>query len=397
MSVIAPVSPAPYTPARAIALIAVALTLGYAVVLASALVSGHWLLNAQWQPIAADFVNVWAAGRLTLDGHPALAYDWIVHKSMEVRAVGHAFDNYYGWHYPPTFLFAASALALLPFTTAALLWLAATLPLYLATMRAILGGRSAYLLALGFPATLWNVVAGQNGFLTAGLIGGALALLERHPVLAGICIGLTSYKPHFALLFPFALAAGRHWRALVVAAAVALAMAALSLIVHGPGTWIAFFESMPLTTQAVLGEGRAEFGRLQSLYGFVRAQGGGAALAGGAQAMLAVCVIGAIAWLWRSRAPFALKAAALAAGALLVTPYLYIYDLCVLAIAVAFLLRFALARGLLAFEAFGLAAATALLLAYPYLKTQVGLVAALIVATLIALRVFTAISRPRAI
>ena len=165
MSVIAPVSPAPYTPARAIALIAVALTLGYAVVLASALVSGHWLLNAQWQPIAADFVNVWAAGRLTLDGHPALAYDWIVHKSMEVRAVGHAFDNYYGWHYPPTFLFAASALALLPFTTAALLWLAATLPLYLATMRAILGGRSAYLLALGSRPRCGTWSRGRTAFL----------------------------------------------------------------------------------------------------------------------------------------------------------------------------------------------------------------------------------------
>ena len=30
-----------------------------------------------------------------------------------MAAVGHGFDNYYGWHYPPTFLFAAAAVALL--------------------------------------------------------------------------------------------------------------------------------------------------------------------------------------------------------------------------------------------------------------------------------------------
>jgi len=40
-------------------------------------------------PIANDFVNVWAAGRLALDGDPA-AYDWNVHKAAEVRALGHA-------------------------------------------------------------------------------------------------------------------------------------------------------------------------------------------------------------------------------------------------------------------------------------------------------------------
>ena len=46
---------------------------------------------------------------------PAAAYDWPVHKAAEIRAVGHDFANYYGWHYPPTFLFVAAALATLPY------------------------------------------------------------------------------------------------------------------------------------------------------------------------------------------------------------------------------------------------------------------------------------------
>ena len=72
------------------------LALAYMVVLGGSYFSGDWLVNAQGQPIAGDFVNVWAAGRLALDGHVAAAYDWTQHKAMEVQAVGHAFDNYYG-------------------------------------------------------------------------------------------------------------------------------------------------------------------------------------------------------------------------------------------------------------------------------------------------------------
>ena len=89
---------------------------------------------------------------------------------------------------------------------------------------------------------------------------------------------------------------------------------------------------------------------------------------------------------------------ALATLALLATPYLYIYDLTVLAIGVAFLLRYALTRGMIAAEAAGLAAVSALLLIYPYVKMQVGLAAALIVAALVAWRATTdhlaAISAP---
>ena len=90
--------------------------------------------------------------------------------------------------------------------------------------------------------------------------------------------------------------------------------------------------------------------------------------ASGALALAAGLVV-----LWRSRAAYELKAAALAAGALITTPYLYIYDFVVLAVAVAFLLRLALMRGFTASEIVGLPIASALILAFPYMKTQLGL------------------------
>jgi glycosyl transferase family 87 len=379
---------APPSTARTIGLVGTILALGYFAVLMSSYLGGYWLINTQGQPIAGDFVNVWAAGRLALDGHAAAAYDWTLHKAAEVSAVGHGFDNYYGWHYPPTFLFAAAALAIIPYSAASIVWLLATLPGYLAAMRAIVGVRAGILLALGFPAALWNATAGQNGFLTASLIGGTLALMERHPVLAGCCLGLLTYKPHFGLLFPIVLIADRRWRVIATASVVALAMAALSLLVFGSETWLAFFQWMPTTSKLVLGQGAADWHRLQSVFGFVRAHGGGEALAWTAQAAVALTLAAALVWLWRSRAAFELKAAALAAAALLATPYVYTYDLVVLAIPVAYLVRIGLTRGFLALDVAGLIAAGALLLIYPFVNTNVGLAATLIVAGLIAWQVW---------
>jgi arabinofuranan 3-O-arabinosyltransferase len=235
------------SPTRLICLLGATLALGYLAALITAWLGGHFLLDGDGRPIANDFVNVWAAGRLALDGNPAAAYDWTLHKAAEVGAVGYDFPNYYGWHYPPPFLFVAAALATLPYLVAALVWLVVTLAAYAVTLGGILGNRAGVLLALGFPAALWNVTAEQNGFLTATLIGGTLGLLERHPALAGLCLGLLSYKPQFGLLFPIVLIADRRWLTIVVAALTVGALAMASWLAFGSASWEAFMHWMTIT------------------------------------------------------------------------------------------------------------------------------------------------------
>jgi hypothetical protein len=119
----------------------------------------------------------------------------------------------------------------------------------------------------------------------------------------------------------------------------------------------------------------------------VRGLSGGETLAWIVQGGFAITVAAGITWLWRGDAPFELKAAALAVGTVLVTPYVFAYDLVVLAVPVAFLLRYALARGFHRVEAPALVAAGALLLSYIVATTQVGLAASLIVALLLVRRV----------
>ena len=182
----APASAQPQA-ARRVRLVGLTLAVCYLIVLGGTFLKGNFLVDPQGRPIANDFVNVVAAGRLALDGDAAAAYDWPTHKAAEVRAIGHDFEDYYGWHYPPTFLFVAAALATLPYLAAALVWLTATLAVYTAAMRRILGGRTGLAVALGFPAALWNVTAGQNGFLTAALDRRHARALGTDPALAGVC------------------------------------------------------------------------------------------------------------------------------------------------------------------------------------------------------------------
>jgi hypothetical protein len=373
--------------ARPVELACFALVVAHAAYLAASYWNGVWLVGSDGHGVPNDFVNVWAAGRLVLEGKAAAAYDWPVHKAMEVAALGRPFDGHFGWHYPPPFLFAAAALALVPYTAAFVLWTFGTFPAYVVAVRMIVGDRSGYLLAAAFPAVLCNFMVGQNGFLSAGLFGGALVLLERRPVLAGVLFGLLTYKPHLGLLVPIALIAGGQWRAFVSAGIVATLMAAASWAVFGAEAWHAFFNSIGQTSQAFLTNGWADWHKLQTIFGLARALGGPEWLAWTAQLTIALSAAAAVALLWRSRAACDIKAAALVTAALLATPYLYTYDLVVLAVPLAFLFRLGRGGGFLPNELAGIGLACGLVLIFPFVKAPVGLAAILVVAALLARRI----------
>lgn len=345
-----------------------------------------WIYDANGLGIPTDFVNVWSAGKLAADGAPALAYDWAVQKQVQLDVLGQGYPGNFAWHYPPPFLFIAAVLAQFPYGAAFVGWAAVSFIPYLLTMRAIVGRPFGLLLAAAFPVVLTNTLVGQNGFLTAALIGGMLVLLPTRPVLAGVCLGLLSYKPQYGLLFPLVLIATSQWTVFVTAGVVAAALAAASWLAFGTESWQAFFHWMPVFSQAFLTEGRAPWGKMQSLYALVRYLGGSESLGWALHWTFAGAVTVALVLLWRSRVAYAFKAAALATAALLVTPYLFLYDVMVLAIAVGFLVRVGLTEGFRSYElpAFGFVAA--LLMGFPLVGAPTGFAATLIVAALIIAR-----------
>ena len=232
-----------------------------------------------------------------------------------------------------------------------------------------------------------NTLVGQNGFLTAALIGGTLYLMPVRPVLAGICLGLLSYKPQYGLLFP-----------LVLIAAVAVDGvlhrrrrhggdgASSSWLAFGTESWQAFFHWMPMFSQAFLSEGKATWWKMQSLFSLVRYLGGTEALAWGFHWVFAASVATVLVLMWRSRVRYTVKAAALATGTLLTTPYLFMYDMMVLAIPVAFLVRIGLTSGFRPYELPALGCALALIMGFIFTGEPLGLGATLIVAGLVLRR-----------
>jgi hypothetical protein len=322
----------------------------------SAAVFAGWIavsdggLDRNGQPIGTDFSNVYAAGTLTWQGRSAEAYSPPLQHAAEKAVFDGREVPFYGWHYPPFFFAVAVLVAAVPYAWGLAIWLIASFAAYLAAIRAILPRPETWLLASAFPAVFVNVGHGQNGFLTTALLGGALHWLDRRPLLAGVLIGLLAYKPQFGVLIPIALVAGGRWRSIGAAAMTVAVLIAVSFLTLGGGVWHAFMDSMNFTQTVVLEQGGTGWQKIQSIFSAVRAWGASVPVAYAVQASLLASLAASLAWLWRSDAAFELKAAALAVGSLLATPYVLDYDLVVLAVAIAFFARHGLDRGFRDFE-----------------------------------------------
>jgi hypothetical protein len=371
---------------RPVELVCFALLVLNVTYLAAAWAQGSWVIGADGSKIFNDFVTIWAAGKMALAGHAAQAYDWSQLKPVDESIVGPV-SGYLVWPYPPTFLLAAAALALLSYVTAFFVWVFGTFVAYLAIIRAIIGDRVGYFLAAGFPAVIANALVGQTAFLSSALIGGALVFMDTQPIWAGVLLGLLTYKPHLGLLFPIALAVSGRWRVFFTAGIVAALMAATSWAVFGSESWLAFASGIG---HSLVSDGAADWGKMQTVAGLVRALGGGDALAWSVQIGVTVMAAAAVAVVWRSAVAYEIKAAALSVAALLAAPHLLTYDLVILAVPLAFLFRLGRAQGFYQYELAGMGLACLLIFVFPFVEAPVGLAAVVVTAALVANRALRA-------
>jgi hypothetical protein len=325
-----------------------AILFAYVTFLTTAAVLRYWPVGPDGFAVASDFASFWSAGRLALKGQAAEAYDWAVQKATQVAEIGRDFEGNYPWHNPPHAFFLVLPFGVPSYLLGWLLWGVAGVAFLAGMLRLAVPGFLVPML-LAAPATLWCAVAGQNGFLTAGLMAGCLALVERRPWMAGAFLGVMTYKPQFGLLFPLVLLLERRWTVIASATLTAILLVAASALAFGTATWLAFFDSIS-TTNGVLLRGGAGWTKLQSLYAIAFQLTDSITAALAVQFLvLAVCAA-AIIWLCLRPGTTALRAAALVAASCLATPYVYIYDAVMLTTAAAFLLRDGLDRGFGRFE-----------------------------------------------
>jgi hypothetical protein len=360
-----------------------ALALTYPTYLYIMFKSHDLILSANGRPGVSDFLVFWLTGRSALRGAAAAAYDPQVLHAAEVAISGHQFTRHMSWHYPPLFLFVAAALALLPLVVAFVVWVASTLAIYSFTIFRIAKSPLALVLSCAAPAAFINAIGGQNGPLTAALLGAAILCLEERPILSGIFIGLLTYRPQLGILFPVVLIAGGYWRTFIVAGITTLAGLLACWGAFGTETMQACLHFLPGASDALLVKGENGFYNFQTVYGLVRMVGLGNGAGIVIQAGITLWAAVALAWFWRREAPFPLKAAALATASLIASPYLYIYDFAVLTVAFAFLYRH---RPFDTVEIVGVIAANVLVGAFLFFPSPIGLLAVVIAFALIGRR-----------
>jgi alpha-1,2-mannosyltransferase len=295
---------------------------------------GKGCIDFQWMHLAAQFA---------LSGHLTEAYDYHLFsnaaQSFTNGCIIQAVD------YPPTLFLYITPFGLFPYWIAKLVWSAITLAFFLFMLWRIVPGVRTIIAAFSLYPVFVNVSLGHNGFLTGGLFASMLLTIEDRPWLAGVFIGLLSYKPQFGILIPVALLASRNWRALASAAISAIAFAIVAAMAFGFASWIAFAHALA-DRATVVADAASGTIWLCSIFSLLRDVGVSPRLAFAAQAII-ILITGTIVWrLWRRPFPLAVRAAGLCIGAVIASPHVYPYDLTILLVAAAFMVR----NGLTDFE-----------------------------------------------
>ncbi len=285
------------------------------------------------KPFGYDFITFYAQSILALKGQAALAY--VPYKMLTIEQTMIPADRMlFLWHYPPPFALITLPLALVPYKLAYAGFVAATFALYLAVIRRISDHPWALLLAAVFPAVFLNTFHGQNGFLNAAVMGFGLICLERRPFVAGLVLGLLVYKPHFGVLLPFLFLVSRNWRAFAGAALSAMLFLALSVAAFGTAPWLAFVDNLSFVRQ-LLESGWLPWPKMPSWFVTFSYLGVPKPVAYALHATIALALCVTTLRAWRGPGATELKLALAVLATLSVSPYVFDYDLTLLALPIA--------------------------------------------------------------
>ena len=292
--------------------------------------------NWAGERIGNDFIVFYSSALLSLAGEAASAYDQATLNAFQDNVLGIDPRNL-PWRYPPIFF-----LFLLPFTYLSYLgafwsWSVLTITMLMVVVRQI---TPVWYLPLLVPLCLpvaYSMVAGQNGNLTAILIGAGLVMLPRSARIAGIIFGLLAYKPQMAVVIPFCLLAGRYYSAFISMAITTIALILISWVAFGTEPWIAFLQGLSSQTDSAFGATREIWERMPSVIITALQVFDSSKAAWTLQVCVALLAITLSTWVWRTSTNPGARALALVASTPLISPYVWDYDMAILVIPIAFL------------------------------------------------------------
>jgi hypothetical protein len=288
----------------------------------------------------ADFDAFHIVARQVWRGQLDLVYRFEAMVKLQAEAAQGA-TSFMPWTYPPQFDLLVAPLALLPTGIAYLLFIAATLAVYLLTLRAIAKTHFAHVLVVLFPALAITVGCGQNGFLTGALIGLVCLNVERRQILAGLALGAMVIKPHLAIAMGVYMLVTHRWLALATATTVVLASSLLCTLVFGWPIWSAWLGAIR-ESAGFLEQGLYPLVRMISTYAALARAGLPAGVAFWTQAAVAglalASVVLAIRMVAARKLPPAFALGMAVMTSVMISPYAYDYDLPMVGIGIALLL-----------------------------------------------------------
>ena len=227
---------------------------------------------------------------------------------------------------------------LLGYLPAYALWCIVGLALYM--WASFAGGvdRRYWLFLAVAPAVTVNIFLGQNGFLTAALLIGGLANLDRRPIVAGILFGILTIKPQFGLLLPVMLVLTGRWRVIAAAAATTVVLVATTALWFGADIWIEYVQKIvPQQHLVLITAGNDGWPIVSSAFVNARLIGLSDDWAWAVQAVSSCCALAAVVWtFWRRRDPV-LSQALFVSATFLFSPWMLNYDMVVFGWVVALL------------------------------------------------------------
>lgn len=289
----------------------------------------------------SDWMVLYSAAHLALSGHLPLIFDGdhftaYLNTSFAGRLTSPL--EFRPWVYPPSFLVMLAPFAPLGFLGSYIAFQLVSAGLLVAALlyRADRPAAGPWLAAAALlsPAASVNVVDGQCSFLVAAILVAGFRLLGPRPLLAGLVLGVLTFKPQFWLLVPVALVAAGRWRSLAAAVASASVLAAVSAAIFGIDSWV-WWVRETAESYASADPKWVEFGRIwgNSVYACAVLLGAPARLASLIQTGAILVSAAAIFATFRSRLAPDLKLAVLLVAAILAAPHSAAYDIVLLVVA----------------------------------------------------------------
>lgn len=306
----------------------------------------HLLMQSK---VLTDFDAFHIAGTMANQGQAHATYQAAATFAAQQEITGT--QSFMPWTYPPPALLLTQGLASLPIGVAYALFIAASFCCYLLVLRQIAREYLPGVLIATIPTLVLTLRTGQNSFLIAVLAGSFLLGFLRQRPAAGIPLGLMVIKPHLAAGLALLSLLGQRWSIMLWAALTVILSLAIATFALGTGIWPAFLGGVREAGQ-FLSEGYYLLFRMISLYAFFRSLGTPAEIAFALHAVGTVLALVMLVIVWRSSLPPRMVAATACVASLFVSPYGYDYDLTLLGLAMALVMRdiieYATSRELLA-------------------------------------------------